>query len=121
MASSDRASVVADAPDEVAVFVMRGAATFGVTAGAGVPQLSAGLELGEIVGTATCSLVLPVLRHGDRGPGVGALRVLLGLPRLGDFDAACEAGIKFVQAEAGFDRTGVCDRSSWVLLLGVGG
>lgn len=86
-------------------------------AGVKARQLAAGLEPDGVVGTTTWPLVLPVLRHGDRGPEVGVLRSLLGLPRIGEFSADVESGVKFVQAENGMDRNGICDAAVWAVLL----
>lgn len=96
--------------------------TYGESQIAGVKerQVAAGLEPDGIVGTATWPLVLPVLRHGDRGPEVGVLRSLLGLPRFGEFSADVESGVKFLQAENALERDGVCSKEVWAVLLGNG-
>ena len=89
-----------------------------VAAGVKERQVAAGLEPDGAVDTAaTWALILPVLRHGDHGPEVGTLRVLLGLPSVGQFDDEVESGVRFAQAEHSLDRTGVCDGELWLALL----
>jgi hypothetical protein len=80
-------------------------------------QQAAGLEPTGVIEGATWPLVLPKLKRDNRGPEVGLLRVLLELPRAGTFDAAVESGVRFVQAELGLDRTGVCDALVWGRLI----
>ena len=75
-----------------------------------------------------CALTLPVLFFGSTGEPVRAMQQLLlakgyDLPRWGDdgdFGAETERALSAMQSDGCMEPSGICEKSSWGLLLGLG-
>lgn len=75
-----------------------------------------------------CDLQLPVLFFGSTGEPVRAMQQLLlakgyDLPRWGDdgdFGAETERALSAMQSDGCMEPSGICEKSSWGLLLGLG-
>lgn len=75
-----------------------------------------------------CDLQLPVLFFGSTGEPVRAMQQLLlakgyDLPRWGDdgdFGAETERALSAMQSDGCMEPSGICEKSSWSLLLGLG-
>lgn len=80
----------------------------------------------EIASAVTYSVVLPLVKYGDRGELVKAIQQLLVLRRAdpdgvdGEFGSKTKAAVEKLQAQAGIEIDGKVGIDTWSVLLGKG-